>query len=115
MLVADQTFGRYSPHLNLGYEIVGGSSSLNNLRYFVGLDARISQSFTGIFDIIGRWEPSGDGIGDNLVDAAIGGKFNFWRNMVFVTNFIVPLNRNQGLRPDFVWSLGLEYTFGVAE
>jgi hypothetical protein len=115
MFVADQTFGRFSPHLNVGYEIVGGASSLNNLRYFVGVDARLNERFTGIFDLIGRWEPSGDGVGDNLIDAAVGGKLNFWRNMVLVTNFIVPLNRSQGLRPDFVWSVGLEYTFGGAE
>jgi len=115
MFVADQTFGRFSPHLNLGYEIVGGDSSLNNLRYFVGFDARVTEGFTGVFDILGRWEPSGDGLAHNLVDAAVGGKFNFWRNMVLVSNFIVPLNRGTGLRPDFVWSVGLEYTFGGAD
>ncbi len=27
-------------------------------------------------------------------------------------NFLVPMNRHEGLRPDFIWSIGLEYTFG---
>jgi hypothetical protein len=34
---------------------------------------------------------------------------------VLVSNFIVPLNRNEGLRPDFIWSFGFEYTFGGVE
>ena len=115
MLVADKTFGRVSPHVNVGFEIVGGDSDLNNLKYFVGFDARVHRKFTAVFDLLGRWEPSGDGIGDHLVDAAIGGKFNIIRSLVLVSNFIVPLNRNEGLRPDFVWSFGLEYTFGGVE
>jgi len=115
MLVADKTFGRVTPHLNLGYEIVGGDSELNNLKYFVGFDARVHPRFTAIIDLLGRWEPSGDGIGDNLIDLAIGGKVSVWRSAVLVANFIVPLNRNEGLRPDFVWALGAEYTFGGAE
>ncbi len=115
MLVADKTFGRVTPHLNLGFEIVGGDSNLNNLKYFVGFDARVHRTFTAVIDLLGRWEPSGDGIGDHLVDAAIGGKFNIIRSLVLVSNFIVPLNRNEGLRPDFVWSFGLEYTFGGVE
>lgn len=115
MLVADKTFGRVNPHINLGYEIVGGDSDLNNLQYFVGFDARVHPRFTAVVDLLGRWEPSGDGIGDNLVDSAIGGKLNVYRSLVLVSNFIVPLNRNQGLRPDFVWALGIEYTFGAPE
>lgn len=115
MFVADDTFGPVSPHLNLGYEIVGGQSHLNNLQYIVGMDARLHRRATAVLDLLGRWEPSGDGVGDNLVDVAIGGKYNLWRALVLVTNFIVPLNRNEGLRTDFIWSLGIEYTFGAAE
>ena len=112
MLVADHTYGRFSPHLNLGYEIVGGNHTLSNFRYIAGFDARVHPRATAVIDLLGRWEPEGDGIGDNLIDAAIGGKFNAWRSLVLVANFIVPLNRNVGLRPDFVWALGVEYTFG---
>ena len=70
---------------------------------------------TSVIDLLGRWEPSGDGIGDNLIDIAIGGKFNVYRSLGLVSNFIVPLNRSQGLRADFVWALGVEYTFGGPE
>lgn len=112
MLVADKTFGWVTPHINLGFEIVGGKSDLNNLKYFVGFDARLHPRFTTVIDLLGRWEPSGDGIGDNLLDIAVGGKFGVFRSLVLVANFIVPLNRNQGLRPDFIWALGVEYTFG---
>ena len=45
----------------------------------------------------------------------IGGKVNVYRSLVLVSNFIVPLNRSQGLRADFVWALGVEYTFGGPE
>ena len=112
MLIADKTYGRVSPHVNLGFEIVGGKSDLNNLKYFIGADVRLHERATTVIDLLGRWEPSGDGVGDNLLDIAIGGKFNVYRSLVLVTNFIVPLNRNQGLRPDFIWALGFEYTFG---
>ena len=71
--------------------------------------------FTGIVDLLGRWEPSGDNVGDHLIDIAVGGKANVYRSLVLVSNFIVPLNRNEGLRPDFIWALGLEYTFGGPE
>ncbi len=112
MLIADKTYGRVSPHVNLGFEIVGGKSDLNNLTYFIGADVRLHERATTVIDLLGRWEPSGDGVGDNLLDIAIGGKFNVYRSLVLVTNFIVPLNRNQGLRPDLIWAFGFEYTFG---
>jgi hypothetical protein len=115
MLVADKQFGRITPHVNLGYEIVGGNSELNTLRYIFGADARLHERVTGVVDLIGRWEPSGDGRGDHLVDSAFGTKLAIWDSLVLVTNFIVPLNRNHGLRPDFVFAFGLEYTFGVFE
>lgn len=115
LLVADETFGPVTPHVNLGYEIVGGESELNNLKYYLGFDARVHRRATAVFDLLGRFEPSGDGRADHLVDAAVGGKLAVFKSLVFVSNFIVPLNRDHGLRPDFIWALGLEYTFGGTE
>ena len=82
MLIADKTYGRVSPHVNLGFEIVGGKSDLNNLTYFIGADVRLHERATTVIDLLGRWEPSGDGVGDNLLDIAIGGKFNVYRSLV---------------------------------
>jgi hypothetical protein len=115
MLVTDKTFGPINPHINLGFEFVGGDSDLHNLKYFVGFDARLHERVTTVIDLLGRWEPSGDGVGDNLLDIAVGGKYNPFGSLVFVSNFIVPLNRNEGLRADFIWALGVEYTFGAIE
>ena len=115
MFVVDHSYGPISPHLNLGYEIVGGHSDRDNLRYYVGFDTRLHPRLTGVIDLLGRWEPKGDGIGDNLLDGSIGAKFNVWRSLVLVSNFIVPINRNQGLRTNFIWALGIEYTFGGPE
>lgn len=114
MLVADKALGRVNSFLNLGYEVVSGGG-LDNLQYQVGFDAWVNDRLTTIAEIAGRWQPSGTSESDNLVDSAFGVKFEANRSVVLLTNFIVPLNRDHGLRPDYIWELGVEYTFGALE
>jgi hypothetical protein len=111
VLVASRTIGPVTPHLNLGYELSTGGSQFNNLRYVVGLDAVPHPRFTLALDVLGRWEPDGDGIGDNLADVAIGGKWNVFKTFVLSANVMFPINPNAGLRADVIWALGAEYTF----
>ncbi|HSF32956.1 MAG TPA: transporter [Candidatus Tectomicrobia bacterium] len=111
LLVASKTLGLLTPHLNVGYEITTGDSEQDNFRYVVGFDARLHPKVTGAIDVLGRWEPQGDGIGDNMVDLALGAKWNIFGT--FLLNGIVqlPLNRNEGLRPNVIWTVGIENTF----
>lgn len=98
-------------HLNLGYEVAPGDSELNNFRAIAGLDAALIKNLTLAADVLGRWEPNGDGIGDTILDLAVGTKWNLWRNTVLSANVQVPLNRNEGLRSDLIWFVGLENTY----
>ena len=111
LLVASRSFGPLTPHVNFGYEWTTAGSKQNNIRYVAGFDTRVLPQLTVALDVLGRWEPNGDGIGDHTVDLALGAKWNIFRT--FLLNGIVqlPLNKNEGLRADVVWTVGAEYTF----
>ena len=111
LLVGSRTYGLFTPHANLGFEASTAGSEAHNLRYVLGVDARALPTLTGALEVIGRWEPAGDGIGDHTVDLAVGAKWNPVGSLILSANVQVPLNRNEGLRADVIWSLGLEYQF----
>jgi hypothetical protein len=111
LLVASRTFGRFTPHLNLGFEWSSEGTEEYNVRYVAGADARALPSLTLALDVIGRWKPDGNGIGDNTVDAAFGLKWNPWRSLIVSGGVQVPLNPDEGLRADVIWTLAAEYTF----
>ena len=95
----------------MGYEVTTGGSEQYNLRYLVGLDARVHPRLTVAADVIGRWEPQGDGIGDHIVDLALGVKWNPFGAFLLNGNVQLPLNKSEGLRADVIWTIGIEYTF----
>ena len=66
-------------------------------------------------DVLGALAYDANAPGDHLVDFAVGVKGNLFRSLLLVLNFVVPLNKNEGLRTDFIPSVGLEYTFGGPE
>jgi hypothetical protein len=111
LLVASRSFGLLTPHANLGYEWTTEGSEQNNVRYVAGLDARVHRSLTVAADVLGRWEPSGDGVGDHIVDLALGAKWNVFRTFLLNANVQLPLNRGEGLRPNVIWTVGIENTF----
>jgi hypothetical protein len=111
LLVLSRTFGLLTPHANVGYEWTTGGSEQNNVRYVVGFDAQVHPSLTLVADLLGRWEPSGDGIGDSTVDLGLGGKWNIFRTFLLNAGVQLPLNRNQGLRANVIWTVGIENTF----
>ncbi|PYO33716.1 MAG: hypothetical protein DMD86_10295 [Candidatus Rokuibacteriota bacterium] len=76
MLVASKTYAFITPHLNVGYEMTTGPRSDDNLRYIAGFDLRLHPRLTFASDVLGRWEPNGTGTGDNIVDLALGLKWN---------------------------------------
>jgi len=110
-LIASKDLGWFTPHVNLGYEVAPGDVRLNNLNYFIGFDIAPDPKWTVAFDILGKWEHSGDGIGDRIIDAAIGAKWNIDGTKLLNFYLLFPLNRNEGLRADVVWSVGVEQTF----
>ena len=111
VLITSKSFDWFTPHANFAFEIAPDNSELNNLRYVAGFEAAVVPSLTAAVDVLGRWEPSGDGVGDNLVDLALGARWNFTGNSVLIGNILLPLNRDEGLRADVIWTIGIEHTF----
>jgi hypothetical protein len=111
LLVASRSFGFLTPHVNLGFEWTTGGSEQNNVRYVAGVDARVHPRLTVAADVLGRWEPSGDGIGDSTVDLGLGAKWNIFQTFLLNAGVQLPLNRNEGLRANVIWTVGIENTF----
>jgi hypothetical protein len=115
VLIASRPYGIVAPHVNLGWEYVPNHTEFNNFRYAAGFDLRVHERVTLVTDFLGALAYDTDEPGDHIVDFAVGAKANLFRSLLFVVNFIVPLNKNEGLRTDFIPSVGLEYTFGGPE
>ncbi len=111
LFVASKTIGWITPHLNLGYAVSTGGSSENNVQYVLGFDARLHPRVTLAAELLGVWKPEGTGVGDNLVDAALGVKVSLVRNFLVGANVAVPVNKDEGLRANAIWTIGAEYTF----
>ena len=47
----------------------------------------------------------------DLVDAVLGAKWNPFGDAVASANFIILINKDTGLRADFIWGVGLEISF----
>ncbi len=111
VLIASKQIGWAGPHLNVGFEVVPGNSDLNNLRYAGGLDIRVVPELTVVADVIGRWHPDGSGERD-IVDLSLGARWDPLDLQSPVTvNFLIPINKDTGLRPDVTWSVGFNITF----
>ena len=111
LLVASRTYGRFTPHVNAGYEATTGSSEENVVRYVVGADAALHPRLTLAADVLGRWAPERSGNGAHIVDFAVSTKWNVWRSLLLDAAVQVPINKDEGLRADFIWTVGVEYTF----
>lgn len=109
-LVFSRTFlGRVTPHLNIGYEFNLERRDKHALRYALGFDAGTDR-LTVAGDVLGSHELNGDGIGDDLVTASLGFKWNPWKKLLLSGNFQFPLNK-EGLRSNLIATFGVEYAF----
>ena len=72
---------------------------------------RLLPKITGALSVLGRWEPTGDDVGDHTIDLALGLKWELPRAFLLSAYAIVPLNINEGLRPAVAWTVGFESTF----
>ncbi|MCB1915656.1 MAG: transporter [Rhodocyclaceae bacterium] len=112
MFVASRKYGAITPHVNLGYEH-SSDSDRSNLRYLFGFDAQPggSKNFTAAVDLLGRYYPNESDDRDHLIDVAIGAKWDAFGNAPLSANVILPLNDDEGLRANVIWSVGIDYTF----
>lgn len=105
-------FGKVTPHLNLGYEYFADEDDTigierSNTRLLLGFDINATKSLAFSTDMIGRWEADDD----KFYDLAIGAKWAPTASTDFSFNTIFPLNRNEGLRADVIFSIGFEAAF----
>lgn len=98
-----------TPHLNLGYELNVDDSHQNSLEYVVGFDVGV-QRFAVAGEMIGSHQVDGDGIGDDLLNASVGVKWNPVQRFIVFANGQFPLN-DEGLRSNIIATFGVEYSF----
>jgi hypothetical protein len=122
-------FGALNPHINAGYEHYfdqdegasgheeeeeedhhgGGAQEVDrsNWRAVAGFDIRARDNLAFSTEFLGRWEDDGD----RFYDLALGGKWAPGGRFPLNLNVLFPLNRDEGLRPDYIFSFGFEATF----
>ena len=108
-LIASRTFGRFSPHLNLGYAIRSGHD-VSQAQWIVGCDVRAANWLTLGADFLGYHDDRRDGSNDNVVQSALGFKFNPFDQFVLAAGVQLPLN-NDGIRSDLIYTGQAEFTF----
>ena len=134
LIILNSRFGDFSPHLNAGYLHHAGDEQNDAVLGTVGFDHRMSDVFTFAADLVTELQV-GDSrlplpgivtyevpfrrtlnptnipdIRDDVVSGSFGFKLSPARNTILVLNTLFPLNRG-GLRPNLVYTAGIEYTF----
>lgn len=109
--VASAHLGRVNPHLNVGYEHYfdedDSAFERSNTRLVAGFDIAASDRISISTEFLGRWESDGD----TYYDYALGAKWEAFKGVPIIANVIFPINRDEGLRPDYVFMMGMETTF----
>jgi hypothetical protein len=112
--VVSAELGKINPHINIGYEKYFGQTTIpgldtdrSNIRAIAGFDLKVNDNFVIAPDLIGRWQDNGR----KFYDIALGAKWAPVGNVPISANIVVPLNRNQGLRSNFYFTLGIETSF----
>jgi hypothetical protein len=128
------SFGNFSPHLNAGFAYRNGDNQNHSMLATLGFDQLVSERMSIAAELIGDFEMGDPQIilpepvvftaptvrtieltdipddRDNRMDAAFGLKFLLGSGTRGVTNILFPLNEG-GLRPKFLWTVGIERTF----
>ena len=102
-------FGFLTPHLNAGYEFNLDRSDQNSVEYALGFDVGFKR-WTVAGEFLGSHELNGDGIGDHILTASVGAKWNPWKQFLLAANVQLPLNKS-GLRSDLITTFSVEYSF----
>ena len=109
-LIASKRYGAFGPHLNVAYETSSGDKSLDNYTYAAGFDWRMTPTFTAGLDLLGRYNPDQENIGNDVRDVALSAKWNPFSSANAPLNayVIVPANPDHGLRSDIVYGVGID-------
>lgn len=134
LAVFSARFDAFSPHANVGYLFRDGDTQNDAVLVTVGFDQLLGSWVTLAADLVSELqvresklrlpstvvidepfrrtvEPSNiPDVRDDLIDAALGFKFTTGAGVTIITNAMWPLNSG-GLRPDVLWTVGLEYAF----
>lgn len=134
LTVVSGRFGDFSPHVNTGFAVRGGDIQPNSLLLTVGFDQHLFDRATVAIDLVSDFQTSRSDLrvpepiqfsepfprsvpttpiperDDDLIDASIGAKVDLPADFRLLGNALVPLN-DGGLRPDVLWTAGLERTF----
>jgi hypothetical protein len=134
LAIFNSRFADFSPHINVGYLYHAGTEQNDAILGTVGFDHRMAEKVTLAADLVTElqvgdsrlhlptpltWEspfrrtlnPTNiPEIRDDLVNGSFGVKVIPARNTTLVLNSLFPLNRG-GLRSNFVYTAGIEYTF----
>ena len=127
-------FGAFSPHANVGYLFRGGSAQNSSVLATVGLDhvmvpwaaiavdvvselqvgeSKLRLPGTVTYDLPFRRTVEPTNIPterDDVINGSFGFKFVTHSGIILVANTLWPLNRG-GLRPNVLWTAGMEYNF----
>jgi hypothetical protein len=134
LAIINTTRGDFSPHINVGYLHHGGTQQNDAVLGTIGFDQRMAEKFTLAADLVTELQV-GDSklklpelvtydapfrrtltptnipnVRDDIVNGSFGVKAAPARNTIIVLNTLFPLNRG-GLRPNLVYTAGVEYTF----
>jgi hypothetical protein len=127
-------FGNFTPHANLGYLYRGGEFETDAVLATVGFDQLMAPWATLAVDVISQLQVGDSPLQvpgpvnieapyqrtitptvipderDDIVDGSLGLKLSAAQGLTVVGNGEWSLNRG-GLRPDVIWTAGLEYNF----
>jgi hypothetical protein len=107
--IASKTFGVVAPHLNIGYALRSGRD-VSQAEWIAGCDIRATAWLTLTADALGYHDDHRDGVNDDVLQAALGAKWNPFGNLVLGGSLQLPMNRD-GLRADVIYSLQAEQAF----
>jgi hypothetical protein len=114
--------GWFEPLVNLGVDFNANDVSRSVVRWAVGGTAQVVGPLSVSVVFLGRHEldAQADPIAtpfffqidrNDLYDASAGARWGFAETGFLGVNAIVPLNRDQGLRPDVIPTIEVEYSF----
>jgi hypothetical protein len=127
-------FGSFTPHANVGYLYRGGEFETDAVLATVGFDHLLAPWATLAIDVISQLQVGDSPLQvpgpvhieapyhrtitptvipderDDVVDGSLGVKLVAARGLTVIGNGAWSLNRG-GLRPDVIWTAGLEYNF----
>ena len=134
LAVTSARLGDFTPHLNVGYLYRSGERQNSAFLGILGFDHLLAANVTFAADLLTERQVGGNKLSlpgpvtieqpfrrvvipttipderDDLTNLSIGFKFAAGSSLTVVANTLVPLGR-AGLRPDAVWTGGLEYNF----